>query len=95
MTRPLSPKDLPQQLEELIIGYVLGNLSPEEAEEFGQLLAENPQLVTQVNLWQEALEFLPYALSEVKIPPHLRSAILNAAWANINCRPVRRWCRLP
>ena len=81
-----SLKHLPEQVEELIIGYVLGNLSPEEAEEFRPLLAKNPQLATQVNLWQEALELLPYALPEVEPPPHLRSAILSAACANINHR---------
>ncbi len=75
------PKQLPEQVEELIVGYVLGHLSPEEAEEFRPLLAKNPQLATQVNLCQEALELLPYALPEVEPPPHLRSAILSAASA--------------
>ncbi|HEY9709052.1 MAG TPA: hypothetical protein V6D48_12695 [Oculatellaceae cyanobacterium] len=82
-------KHLPEQVEELIIGYVLGNLTPEEAEKFRPLLAKNPQLATQVNLWQEALELLPYALPEVEPPPHLRSAILSAACANSNRRGSR------
>ncbi|MBD1833783.1 anti-sigma factor [Cyanobacteria bacterium FACHB-472] len=75
MTEPLNP----EHLEELMTGYVLGDLSPEEALEFQRLLAENPQLATEVSSLQEALEVLPYALPEVTPPPHLRTAILEAA----------------
>ncbi len=85
----------PERVEELMTGYVLGNLSPEEAEEFERLLAENPQLATEVNLWQEAFELLPYALPEVEPPPHLYSAILNAVQAETKREPVRKWSRLP
>ncbi|HBL60426.1 MAG TPA: hypothetical protein DDZ80_18795, partial [Cyanobacteria bacterium UBA8803] len=81
-------------LEELMAGYVLDNLSPEEAEEFERLLAQNPQLVTEVNRLQEVLEVLPYALPEVEPPPHLREAILNAA-ADLNRQARRKWSRLP
>lgn len=91
MTGPVSP----EHLEELMAGYVLGNLAPEEAEEFRQLLAERPQLATEVNRLHEALELLPYALPEVELPPHLRSSILDTVQADINRNPVRRWSRLP
>ena len=65
----------PQNLEDLTVGYVLGNLSPHEAEEFRQLLAENPQLYQDIARWQEVLGLLPYA--QVQAPPaHLRNAIL-------------------
>ena len=74
MSRPL----LPERLEELIAGYVLGNLSPEEAEELKQLLTEHPELSTEVHRLQEVLELMPYALPEVAPPHHLRSAILEA-----------------
>lgn len=78
MSEPL----LPEHLEELLAGYVLGNLSPEEAEELRQLLTEHPELVQEVARLQEVLEAIPYALPDVAPPEHIRSAILTAASAN-------------
>ncbi len=75
MAEPL----LPERLDELMAGYVLGNLSSEEAEELRQLLAEPPELSTQVHRLQEVLQLMPYALPEVTPPQHLRSAIVAAA----------------
>ncbi len=68
--------ELPERLEELIAGYVLGNLSSEEAEELRQVLTERPELSTEVHRLQEVLELMPYALPEVAPPQHLREAIL-------------------
>ena len=73
MTSPL-----PQDLEELIAGYVLGNLDPQEVQEIEQLLAENPDLIAEVNGLQETLALLPYGLPEVFPPTHLRAAILSS-----------------
>lgn len=73
---------LPERLEELMAGYVLGNLSPEEAEELRLLLTEHPELATEVHRLQEVLEVMPYALPEVAPPPHLRSTLLEAASAD-------------
>jgi len=75
MTAPL----FPERLEELMAGYVLGNLSPEEAEELTRLLTENPELATEVTYLQEVLEVMPYALPNIAPPPHLYSAILKVA----------------
>ncbi|GFE69194.1 anti-sigma factor [Chroococcus sp. FPU101] len=81
----------PEQLEELMVGYVLNDLSPEEAQRLEQLLAENPQLSIEINRLEEALGLLPYALPEVEPPPHLRSTILQAAVAQTNHRhPLRQ-----
>ncbi|HBY81388.1 MAG TPA: hypothetical protein DEG47_31355 [Cyanobacteria bacterium UBA11148] len=91
MTGSLSP----EQLEQLMAGYVLCDLSPEEAENFRQLLTNNPQLATEVNRLQEALELLPYALPEVEPPPHLRSAILDAASEEISRDRPRKIYHLP
>ncbi|MEG4319975.1 MULTISPECIES: anti-sigma factor [unclassified Microcoleus] len=77
MTEPL----FPEHSEELMAGYVLGNLSSEEAEELRQLLKENPELATEVASLQEVLEVMPYALPDIEPPPHLYSAILEAASA--------------
>ncbi|MBV9388336.1 MAG: anti-sigma factor [Chroococcidiopsidaceae cyanobacterium CP_BM_ER_R8_30] len=69
----------PEYLEELAAGYVVGDLDPEEAEELRQLLRDNPDLITQVNLLEEVLEQVLYGLNEVEPPPQLGPAILEAA----------------
>lgn len=76
----------PEQLEELMAGYVLGNLSPEETQRLEQLLAENPQFAIEVSRLEEVLGLLPYALPEVEPPPHLRSNLLQAAVVQTNHR---------
>lgn len=73
---------LPERLEELIAGYVLSNLSSQEAEELKQLMKEQPELAQEVARLQEVLEFIPLALPDVAPPQHLRSAILEIASAN-------------
>jgi anti-sigma-K factor RskA len=84
MTGPL----LPEQIEELMAGYVLGNLTSEEAEEFKQLLTEHPELETELRHLQEVLEVMPYALPEQAPPPHLRQSILNTVTSTP--KPVSR-----
>jgi anti-sigma-K factor RskA len=74
MTAPL-----PQHLEELIAGYVLGNLDPEEVKEVEQLLADNPGWLAEVDRLQETLALMPYGLPQVSPSPQLRSTILDAA----------------
>ena len=66
-----------EQLQLLIAGYVLGDLDPDEAAEFEQLLLEHPAIADEVTQMQAALE-LSYDLPEVEPPARLRSAILNA-----------------
>lgn len=65
----------PEQLQLLIAGYVLGDLDPEEAVTFEQLLAENPAMMVEVEQMQKALE-LAYAPAEILPPARLRAAIL-------------------
>ena len=74
----------PERIRELIAGYVLGNLSPEEAAEFQQLLAENPELATECDRLRSVLELMPYTLPQVQPPPQLRSTILEAATRDAN-----------
>ena len=85
----------PEHLEELIAGYVLGNLCSEEAEEFKQLLAEKPELIQQVNQLQEVLGLLPYALPEIRPPQHLRSVIVEAVNTPVNTKVARKQFVLP
>jgi anti-sigma-K factor RskA len=74
----MTERELPERIEELMAGYVLSNLSPLEAEELKQLLAQQPELQQELNRLQEVLELMPYALPEVAPPPRLRAAILQA-----------------
>ncbi len=95
----MSGSELPQGLEELIAGYVLGNLSSEEAEEFRQLLAAHPELSTEITLLQEVLGLMPYALPQVAPPQHIRVAVLEAVDDVVgeNYSPLRRrwpWKRI-
>lgn len=90
MTAPSS-----EQIEQLMAGYVLGDLSPEETEELNQLLTENPQLATEIQGLQETFELIPYALPEVEPPSHLRAAILEATAVKTKPNPLRKLSRLP
>lgn len=69
----------PDNWQELMAGYVLGDLSSQEAETFKRLLESDPDLILEVNQFQEVLALMPYALPEQDPPEHLRSAILDAA----------------
>lgn len=70
---------LPPECEQLLIsGYVLGNLSPAEARLFQEMLAENPALIEQVTLMQQALD-AAYIPPEVSPPATLRDRLLATA----------------
>ena len=70
---------LPSDCEQLLIsGYVLGDLSPAEAQLFEEMLNENPALIEQVTAMQQALDSV-YTPTEVAPPPTLRDRILATA----------------
>jgi len=71
MRQPLSP----EELQELIAGYVLYDLSPEESALFEQMLAGDPAIATEVERMQQALE-TTYGMSEIAPPAHLQAAVL-------------------
>ncbi len=71
-----------EELQLLIAGYVLGDLSSEEAAQFEQLLAQSPAISAEVSQMQTALETV-YAPAEVVPPPDLRSRILTTAQVDI------------
>lgn len=87
-----------EHLQLLIAGYVLGDLDPDEAAEFEQLLRNDPAIAEEVSQMQKALE-LSYAPPEVEPPTHLRSAILAAQTPQTtptSIKPTRRsfpWSR--
>ena len=70
---------LPPECQQLLIsGYVLGNLSPAEALLFEEMLAENPALIEEVTVMQQALDSA-YNPPEIAPPAGLRDRILSAA----------------
>jgi anti-sigma-K factor RskA len=78
MTVPLPP----EYLEDLLAGYVLGNLSPEEAEDLQRILLDRPDLIAEAQILQEVLAVLPYALPVMEPSPQLRQNILDALTVN-------------
>lgn len=75
---------MPEEERQLFIaGYVLGDLSPEEAVEFEQLLAQDPAIAAEIDQMQIAVE-TTYGLTEVSPPPQLRSRILETAELEIS-----------
>lgn len=66
---------LPEQVELLIAGYVLGDLDADEATEFEQILAGDPAIAEEVGRMQRVLE-LSYLPAETSPPASLRSTIL-------------------
>ncbi|MBN3921727.1 anti-sigma factor [Nostoc sp. NMS4] len=66
-----------QYVQQLVAGYVLGELATEEALEFQQMLTENPELVVEVERLKQVLDEVLYGLNAVEPPPHLRAAILS------------------
>lgn len=80
---------LPSECEQLlIVGYVLGDLSPAEAMLFAELVADNPELMEEVTKTQQALE-LAYPSPETAPPPKLRASVLAAnVRQNLQQEPV-------
>ncbi len=68
----------PEQ-QELIVGYVLGDLDSEKLKQFRELLKQNPVLEAEVLSLQEALGAMPYGLDAQEPPVELRSRLLAAA----------------
>jgi anti-sigma-K factor RskA len=69
----------PESWDELLAGYVLGDLTPEEVATVNQYLAFHPELVREVNRLQETLALLSLALPVTELPPSLRDRILQGA----------------
>lgn len=89
----MSDTRLPNDIEELLAGYVLDDLSPEEIQEVEQLLSNDPTLVLEVKRLQEAFDLMPYALNEVEPPPQLRKTILEQMSPTIAPKPIP-WAKI-
>lgn len=64
---------------DLVAGYILDNLSPEETDRLNQALTETPTLHTEIAALGEAFSLLPYAMPTLTPSKHLKSKILSAA----------------
>lgn len=64
---------------DLVAGYILDDLSPEEAARLNQALAESPQLYEEIESFQEAFSLLPYDMPILEPSARLKDKILSAA----------------
>ncbi len=64
---------------DLLAGYALGDLSPEEQATMQKLLAEHPGLKAEVMAYEETMALVPYALEPQTPPADLELSILSAA----------------
>lgn len=62
--------------QELIAGYVLGDLDEEESRQFEHLLQHHPQVQQEVRSLQLSLQLMPHALPKVPAPASLQQKIL-------------------
>lgn len=70
-----------QQWQALLADYVLGDITPEEAETVHQLLISQPELHQELDYLQETLSLIPLALPESSLPKDLGRTILRLAQA--------------
>ena len=64
---------------DLMAGYALDNLSPQEQATLKQLLTQQPELKAEILAYQETLASIPYALEPQSLPQGLEEAIVTAA----------------
>ena len=69
----------PHEWEELLAGYVLGDLDPEEVIEMHKIILEHPEIVSKIDHFQETLAMLPLGLSETQPAKNLRDRIASQA----------------
>lgn len=67
----------PEELQLWLAGYVLGDLSLEEAEGLQAILKQQPQLQQELEALQQTLE-IAHAVEERQPPPSLRASLLQA-----------------
>ena len=75
MAKQNYPESYPENWEELLAGYVLGDLEPEEVTAMHQLIAEHPEIIKEIDRLQETLALLPLGLNESYPTSDLRDRI--------------------
>lgn len=79
MTKNSESDNYHENLDELIAGYVLGNLDEAELAWLNQYLAKNPESKEQIKQLETALSLLPYSLPEAIPSANLGEKILAKA----------------
>lgn len=75
----MSSPNYPHEWEELLAGYVLGDLTTEEVAQMQTIISANPELVTEIDRLQETLALLPLGLAKSYPPSNLRDRIAAVA----------------
>jgi anti-sigma-K factor RskA len=83
----MEPIEPSEQLETLLAGYVLGDLTPEEAAQVKQFLDHNPDLLTELHRLQSTLAVIPLSLPVSSPSQQLETRILQAAQAEASPAP--------
>ena len=78
----------PEYIKNLAAGFVVDDLTPEEAQEFSLLLDEHPELINEVDDLQEVLRQVLDGFTEVEAPAHLLPKILEQAEASVTQPPM-------
>lgn len=66
----------PEHIKNLAAGFVVDDLTPEEAKEFQMLLDEHPELIAEIDDLQEVLRQVLDGFTEVEAPAYLLRKIL-------------------
>ena len=69
----------PQEWEELLAGYVLDDLEPEEVTALQEIIVNHPEIITEIDRLQETLAILPLGLSPSYPSKELRDRIASVA----------------
>jgi anti-sigma-K factor RskA len=69
----------PQEWEELLAGYVLGDLEPEDVTAMQEIIVNHPEIVTEIDRLQETLALLPLGLSPSYPSRELRDRLASVA----------------
>jgi hypothetical protein len=73
---------------DLVAGYILNDLSPEEVDHLNQALVENQALAEELDAFQEAIALLPYDMPLLEPSTRLRDKIISAASQSITSETV-------
>ncbi len=73
----IRPTNDPNQTD-LVAGYILDNLSHEEAARLNQALAETPMLYEEIESFKEAFSLLPYDMPILEPSARLKDKIISA-----------------
>lgn len=76
MTQPQQSNLFSEEEQQLATGYVLGDLTEEEATRLEALLTENPALIQEIHALQTSYALMPQALDLVEAPASLQDKIL-------------------